>query len=116
MEWDGEEPVFVGISKIDLSAEENCTAVVKSLSYGKEVVGGEAFFVPSQANQTGTEGQLQKSLNPIDAVEQALVWSAFTSVVLKCSTMVPWCEIFCLYDTAGHGQLMCSAVPGKRGA
>lgn len=60
MEWDGEEPVFVGISKIDLSAEDKSTAVVKNISYGKEVVGGEAFFVPSQA--TGTEGQLQKSL------------------------------------------------------
>ena len=57
MEWDGEEPVFVGISKIDLAAQDHSTAVVKNINYGKATVGGEAFFVPSHLNPADCEGR-----------------------------------------------------------
>lgn len=57
MEWNGEEPVFVGISKLDLDAQDKVTAVVNTIMYGDGVVGGEAFFVPNQQNPADCNGK-----------------------------------------------------------
>ena len=64
MEWNGEEPVFVGISKIDLAAQDSSTAIVKHISYGKATVGGEAFFVPSHLDPADCDGRCDIRVHP----------------------------------------------------
>lgn len=50
MEWNGKEPVFVGLAKVDLQELDKASSMVKSLKYGENIAAGEAFFVPSHAN------------------------------------------------------------------
>lgn len=57
MDWNGVEPVFVGIAKLDLEAPDKQTAIVKTVSYGEGVVGGEAFFVPSHTIPAECDGK-----------------------------------------------------------
>lgn len=58
MEWDEEEPVFVGVDKIDLEAEDKDSSTAGSVLYGPSITGGEAFFVPSHTDPAECDGKL----------------------------------------------------------
>lgn len=57
MDWDEKEPVFVGVDKIDLEAEDGSSPVAGSVLYGPSITGGEAFFVPSHIDPTQCDGK-----------------------------------------------------------
>ncbi len=57
MEWQEAEPVFVGVDKVDLECQNQEAAVAGSIIYGPNVVGGEAFFVPSCSNTADCDGE-----------------------------------------------------------
>ena len=57
-EWKGKEPVCVGLAKVDLQELDKASSVVKSLKYGKDIAGGEAFFVPCHPNPADCDGKV----------------------------------------------------------
>jgi len=57
MEWQGEEPVFVGVHKVDMQCENKEAANAGIILYGSNVVGGEAFFVPSHQDPADCDGK-----------------------------------------------------------
>ncbi|DBA75024.1 hypothetical protein WJX77_000411 [Trebouxia sp. C0004] len=57
MEWQGEEPVFVGVHKVDMQCESEEAANAGIILYGSNVVGGEAFFVPSHQDPADCDGE-----------------------------------------------------------
>ena len=57
MEWQEDEPVFVGVDKVDLQCPDVEGANAGSLLYGPNLVGGEAFFVPSHQEPADCDGE-----------------------------------------------------------
>lgn len=56
MEWDEQEPVWVGVDKIDLQADQG-SSNAGSVVYGPSITGGEAFFVPSHTDPADCNGK-----------------------------------------------------------
>ncbi len=57
MEWQGEEPVFVGVHKVDMQCEDEEAANAGIILYGSNAVGGEAFFVPRHQHLVECDGE-----------------------------------------------------------
>ena len=57
MEVRGRETVFIGVDKVDLQCQDPQAAVVGSIVYGHDIVGGEAAFVPSRPNPDDCNGE-----------------------------------------------------------
>ena len=81
MEWQEDEPVFVGVDKVDLQCPDVEGANAGSLLYGPNLVGGEAFFVPSHQEPADCDGECPTTEHWFLRVSNALRKTDFAAVM-----------------------------------